>query len=50
MPVRITRVYTRMGDTGETALVDVRQIMQDALEFYAAPRRALVAGVARPRW
>ena len=30
MPIRITRVYTRTGDTGDTALVGGRRVAKDA--------------------
>lgn len=54
MPVRITRVYTRTGDTGETALVGGRRVPKDSprIEAYgtvdelnSAIGVALAAGV-----
>lgn len=30
MPIRITRVYTRTGDRGETALVGGKRVPKDA--------------------
>ncbi|HEV8310420.1 MAG TPA: cob(I)yrinic acid a,c-diamide adenosyltransferase [Methylomirabilota bacterium] len=35
MPIRITRVYTRTGDRGETALVGGKRVPKDALRIEA---------------
>jgi len=35
MPIRITRVYTRAGDTGQTALVGGARVAKDALRIEA---------------
>ena len=58
MPIRITRVYTRTGDAGETALVGGRRVAKDAprIEAYgtidelnAAIGLARVFNAERPR-
>ena len=35
MPIRITRVYTRTGDTGTTALVGGRRVPKDSQRIAA---------------
>jgi cob(I)alamin adenosyltransferase len=35
MPIRITRVYTRTGDTGDTALVGGKRVPKDSLRIEA---------------
>jgi cob(I)alamin adenosyltransferase len=50
MPVRITRVYTRTGDTGETALVGGRRVPKDSprIEAYGTVDELnAVIGLAR---
>lgn len=50
MPVRITRVYTRTGDTGDTALVGGRRVPKDSprLEAYGTVDELnAVIGLAR---
>src|SRR4029077_7564791 len=50
MPVRITRVYTRTGDRGETALVGGRRVAKDAprIEAYGTiDELNAVIGLAR---
>ena len=50
MPVRITRVYTRTGDKGETALVGGRRVPKDSprIEAYGTiDELNAVIGLAR---
>jgi cob(I)alamin adenosyltransferase len=50
MPIRITRVYTRTGDTGDTALVGGRRVPKDAprIEAYGTVDELnAVIGLAR---
>ena len=35
MPISITRVYTRLGDSGETALVGGRRVAKDSPRIVA---------------
>ena len=50
MPVRITRVYTRTGDKGETALVGGRRVPKDSprIEAYGTiDELNAIVGLAR---